>query len=65
MSKKFRQLFLTVSSLLLTVIFLGAFQTPLKASSSQINVVTTLDFYGEAAKAVLGDHGTVMMPCCP
>lgn len=59
MSKKFRQLFLTVSSLLLTVIFLGAFQTPLKASSSQINVVTTLDFYGEAAKAVLGDHGTV------
>lgn len=59
MSKKFRQLLLTVGSLLLTVIFLGAFQTPLKASSSQINVVTTLDFYGETAKAVLGDHGTV------
>ena len=29
------------------------------AASDKLNVVTTLDFYGETAKAVLGDHGTV------
>ena len=29
------------------------------AASDKLNVVTTLHFYGETAKAVLGDHGIV------
>ena len=30
-----------------------------KSSSDKLNVVSTLDFYGETAKAVLGKNGTV------
>ncbi|WP_165815267.1 metal ABC transporter solute-binding protein, Zn/Mn family [Levilactobacillus bambusae] len=61
-----RQLhFLTVSAVVLTVIFLGAVLTgcqqaaPTVTNGKKIHVATSLDFYGEAAKAVVGPYGDV------
>ena len=50
---------------LLVVVLLGVFGlmvtnwTPNKTSQKPIRVVTSLNFYGEVAKAVAGDHGQV------
>lgn len=37
----------------------GMRESKQKSSSDKLNVVSTLDFYGETAKAVLGKNGTV------
>lgn len=57
MQKKFFSLFLIASAFLAFFVFSP--KASLHAAQKNINVVTTLDFYGEAAKAVLGDHGKV------
>ncbi|MFD1672448.1 metal ABC transporter solute-binding protein, Zn/Mn family [Agrilactobacillus yilanensis] len=51
--------YLTIGALLLLLMtLLGTTQT-VQASSQKIQVVTSLDFYGEAAKAVLKNKGSV------
>ena len=58
MTKKLRN-FLLFASALLACFSFSSLKNTVQAASDQINVVSTLDFYGEVADAVLGDHGNV------
>lgn len=59
--KRYKKLFSTLLTLTFITIMLAGCKSKTVAPqhSHQINVVASLDFYGETAKAVLGDKGTV------
>lgn len=59
--KRYKKLFSTLLTLTFITIMLAGCtsKTVAPQHSHQINVVASLDFYGETAKAVLGDKGTV------
>ncbi len=44
---------------LITVLFLAGCQATQPVKQKGITVISSLDFYGEIAKAVLGNHGHV------
>ena len=57
-----RKLSLGVVAISLLVLGTACGKSPSTATTSRtkpIHVVASLDFYGEVARAVLGDHGTV------
>ena len=59
MFKKFFKILTPLILALSLVLLAGCSKTGTQKTNSKINVVSTLDFYGETAKAVLGDNGTV------
>lgn len=60
--KYFRQVSLSLVALLATVVtlaWLAPRQTQASSNEKPIHVVASVDFYGDVAKSVLGNHGTV------
>jgi len=60
--KKFKLITLILSFGLFVLVLSGCANTKATATdknSEKLNIVTTTDFYGEVAKAVVGDKGTV------
>ena len=59
MNKRTHLLSLCLLTICTLLILGGCANQSKKSSSDKLNVVSTLDFYGETAKAVLGKNGTV------
>lgn len=59
MNKRTHLLSLCLLTICTLLILGGCTNQSKKSSSDKLNVVSTLDFYGETAKAVLGKNGTV------
>ncbi|MFC6322516.1 metal ABC transporter solute-binding protein [Companilactobacillus baiquanensis] len=57
--KKSKKIILTLGLILLSILLSSCSSKPTSQHSNKINIVTTTDFYGEVAKAVVGDKGNV------
>lgn len=56
---KFKKITLTIGVILLGIILTSCSAKKSTSHSDKINIVTTTDFYGEVAKAVVGNKGNV------
>lgn len=58
-NRKQKLLGIILSTVIIILVLSGCSNKKVSHSTQKLNVVTTTDFYGEAAKAVLGNKGTV------